>query len=882
MYPAEWAGRRIEVLAVHYPIVWVEDPYHLISQEEIQTLESRLALLGRRVVNVEDALHLRYELNEKDASSGNLVLIDQSYTLRDPHLLPKDAKPSDLVSLPAPDWKRLVSSDAIFRPTIRDFLISVTEDPNWPIEVNIFPYEALAQTDAEGFVRAFRSFRQTGRVLTSDDLVLVGASAVMKIDLMDVSDPIQALELAFHSEDEWRHLTDFFNRTEIEHIRRRLQSLPAPIGELFGNDSVTARLALISLVVLSQHAECIGFESPGRQLSILSPALAPYVGCPAAPVREAPSWFIEQEVPRFDDLVDSKFLSYLYLTLQLNIPENASRFAEREHLSPRLRSQVAYEVRDGKSVPRIEPRDLGFSIDDLIPRFRDNKQTLNLLIRKTKDSVERLRLTPRSELRASKFLEIFDSGGVHRMDALIGSLNSLIRDIEGPAKWQWQSIPGFKERWSKDLQECRDLMSNGARLRDDLDFEFGRFLESRYSEVVPSEVWTTGLFQEKFIAPRRRRADGKLTNAVILVIDGMRLDIWRQLIRPALEREYAIEETLGFAELPSETVVSRASFFAGKTPGELQQGCKETDSLADAIRRLHGSPISFADAPQKRQGMRYYVRSSDGSTYAGVFNFPDQLSHHVDWDQHILQEAYRPFVREIRAVLAEAGPDPLIFITSDHGHYRREGGSPVFLENTTDVGYRSAYVTSRIEGERSKHLFQLAARTIRHDQNGYYVFPKPGFHLRSRDAHTTAGKSDAGYRHGGLSMAEVVVPVVALRHRLAPTSLFLDAALALGTQVGIATTIRVSVSADGLVSSPIRLQADTSEVEPIIISGATSTPESHELRLVPAAPGRRKIKIDAVFGDQVVASKTIEVDVAPALMQEDEAKTKLRKLWGDD
>ena len=101
MYPAEWAGRRIEVLALHYPIVWVEDPYHLIGREEIKTLENRLALLGRRVLNVEDAFHLRYELNEKETSSGNLILIDQSYTLRDSHLLPKDAKPSDLVSIPA-------------------------------------------------------------------------------------------------------------------------------------------------------------------------------------------------------------------------------------------------------------------------------------------------------------------------------------------------------------------------------------------------------------------------------------------------------------------------------------------------------------------------------------------------------------------------------------------------------------------------------------------------------------------------------------------------------------------------------------------------------------------------------------------------------------
>ena len=32
MYPSEWAGRKIEVLAHHYPVVWIEDPYHLASE----------------------------------------------------------------------------------------------------------------------------------------------------------------------------------------------------------------------------------------------------------------------------------------------------------------------------------------------------------------------------------------------------------------------------------------------------------------------------------------------------------------------------------------------------------------------------------------------------------------------------------------------------------------------------------------------------------------------------------------------------------------------------------------------------------------------------------------------------------------------------------
>src|SRR5207245_7768489 len=134
-----------------------------------------------------------------------------------------------------------------------------------------------------------------------------------------------------------------------------------------------------------------------------------------------------------------------------------------------------------------------------------------------------------------------------------------------------------------DVQSCRDLMNRAGRLRDDLDHEFGKLLESRYAEVVPGEIPTTGMLYESFIAPRRRTADGKCQPALILVIDSMRLDIWRQLVRPALEREYDIEEKLALAELPSETVVSRSCFFAAKAQGELVPGLKETDALAQAI-----------------------------------------------------------------------------------------------------------------------------------------------------------------------------------------------------------------------------------------------------------------------------------------------------------
>lgn len=65
----------------------------------------------------------------------------------------------------------------------------------------------------------------------------------------------------------------------------------------------------------------------------------------------------------------------------------------------------------------------------------------------------------------------------------------------------------------------------------------------------------------------------------------------------------------------------------------------------------------------------------------------------------------------------------------------------------------------------------------------------------------------------------------------------------------------------------------------MIVSGASSTPASHALRLTAASPGRRRIRVDALLGDEPADSQYVDVDVAQAPVVEDEAKTKLRKLW---
>jgi len=237
MRPSEWAMQHIEFLSDHHRIVWVEDPYCLLEDHEFSLLRHRVGLKGDAVVAVESAFRLRQELDMLDSGSARLILIDQSYTLRDPHLLPKDAKPAELKPIPAPDWKPFVEKDAIFRPTVRDFLAFVTGDDHWPAEVNIYPYEKLARDNARGFVQAYETFRSAGRNLTTEDLIRVGASTVLKLNLFDINNPLDALDLAFHSQDRWDAVREFFNPKELEAVFRHLKELPPPLGDLFSDQA---------------------------------------------------------------------------------------------------------------------------------------------------------------------------------------------------------------------------------------------------------------------------------------------------------------------------------------------------------------------------------------------------------------------------------------------------------------------------------------------------------------------------------------------------------------------------------------------------------------------------------------------------------------------
>lgn len=880
MRPSEWVRERIESVARYNEVVWVDDPYRLLDSDEFATLRAHMNQSGKEACVVKNPLRLREFLDRLETTSATprYAIIDQSYTLRDPHLLPKDAKPSDLLSLVAPDWKPVVPREARLRPTVRDFLVDITGFNGWPDEVNIYPYEKLARERPEDFVIAHDTFRSLGRALTSNDLIMVGASAVLQTNLFDLQDPLVALELAFHSASHWQEVARLFNAREREVINSRLCNLPAPLGELFGTEPDVPRAALVGLLLLKQHFS----EAAGIQLAFVSPVFSKYRDYDSPEIGEVKAWFLEDEVPRFERYCSTDFLAHIREQLKLDNAENARAFGQRERFSGRLRSLVSFEI-DRPTLVLGQARD-PFRLEHLVPELSQQRLELSEIIRSCGKTIGDLRLKRAEKLDIKELIDLFDRAAFYRVDRMIGRIETLIRYIEGPAKRQWKSIPGFEHRWTAQAKTCRELLVEASRLRDELDFNFGRLLEERYSDIVPNKILTTNLFYEKHFADWRRDVDGSVRKAAVLVIDSMRLDIWREVIRPALEGDYEVEEALGFAVLPSETKYSRRAFFAGEPPSATSRGA-ETELLARMLTRVHGKPVEFEEMPARPSGMSFCVRSRDArhATYAGVFDFPDALSHEVDWDPHTLHEVQRPLVTEIRALLREIGEETLVFITADHGHVLQSRGAAVDISGADGVGYRAARVTQRIEGQAAARVFQIDARTLGHSEPGWFVFPRPGFALRDADDTRRRFRPMATYRHGGISMVEVVVPIACLRHRSEPTKVYLAATAKGKAVVGAALPIEIRIHADGKVVSPVFLTTDREGIDEITVQGLSTVPKTVVVNFLPTAPGRQRVTFTARLAGEQVGQTTIQLTVAAtAVPEEDVAKAKLAKLFGDE
>jgi hypothetical protein len=264
----------------------------------------------------------------------------------------------------------------------------------------------------------------------------------------------------------------------------------------------------------------------------------------------------------------------------------------------------------------------------------------------------------------------------------------------------------------------------------------------------------------------------------VLVFDGMRFDTWDAVVKPLFAESFGIEDAPYFCVLPSYTEFARKSLLAGVLPTEWK-GFK--GNFSDSESQLFAVNMGL-NAQEAKSKLRF-VTEADTTKARTKLNFTDKdaaplnvLIYPVSDDAcHDFGGDLASFNNKIRSdmvgnkadgvrgilddLLKRIGPQDTVLLSSDHGFVELLASEAVAVSKaeadkanvTLETGVHWRYV----EGFAPAQLPTAVAVSV----SSKKVWMAPVRHWFYREG----GKGAPRYTHGGLSLAEVVVPGVVLR-----------------------------------------------------------------------------------------------------------------------
>ena len=307
-----------------------------------------------------------------------------------------------------------------------------------------------------------------------------------------------------------------------------------------------------------------------------------------------------------------------------------------------------------------------------------------------------------------------------------------------------------------------------AKLRADMDRAFLTWLARRYAGLHNQPPAPPVMVHHLPCFLARRLSDDPRGKVALVVVDGLALDQWlvlRDVLavqRPGLR----FREGVTFAWIPTITSVSRQAIFAGKPPLHFPASILTTDREASLWTRFwadHGLTVRETGYDKGLgdglpEGVRELVSRPVMRALGLIVDKVDKIMHGMElgaagMHNQIRQWAEEGFMAGLLDALLDGGF--AVFLTSDHGNVEAEGRGRPAEGSVADVrGERARIYPDTVLRARVKERFPDAIE-----------WPGPGLPegclallAPGRTAFVREGERIIG--HGGVSLEEVVVPMV--------------------------------------------------------------------------------------------------------------------------
>ncbi|GBD05431.1 Alginate biosynthesis transcriptional regulatory protein AlgB [bacterium HR20] len=369
-------------------------------------------------------------------------------------------------------------------------------------------------------------------------------------------------------------------------------------------------------------------------------------------------------------------------------------------------------------------------------------------------------------------------------------------------RWEeWVEIYRGLVQWSLELDVHPDvgLDQTLAEQWRQANRLFARFIEGNYPRWLtdrPKEgnPLVSPHIADRFVLPLLRQQ----RRVVFVVVDCLRLDQW--MVIESLVRQYYTTELHHYCSiLPTATIYARNALFAGLFPADIEryypqwapeegesetsQNAHEPDLLQELLRRrgiqLQGK-FEYIKIYETEFGKRIESdaqRLVQNALTAIVVSALDIMAHSRS-DTAILKEiapdeaAYRSLTyswfqhSSLWGILrALASHDVTVVLTTDHGAVRCLRAAQVVGDRQTSTCLRYKIGRNvRADAKSTITITELERyRLPRHSPVENLVLAKEDYYLvYPTDFHHYAAKYRDSFQHGGISLEEMILPIVIL------------------------------------------------------------------------------------------------------------------------